>query len=570
MVPSIQRSAAKVRWAPTLSSQTVVPEIQKSLQHLFRIAARAPLALRVTRGIESELGWERSALSPTVVGGNDLNDAECTANSGFVLPPGLVADATAVRNATDGSFELLVQSVQGYAIFLIDLDGRVASWNTGAERTKGYRPEEVIGRNFALFYSLEDVEAGLPSHELELAARNGFYEDERWRLRKDSSRFWATISITALRDATGKLVGFGNVTRDLTERVLRNEQFRLAIEATPTGMMMINQLGEIVLVNAQIEKLFGYLRHELIGKPAAVLVPELRATFLNEPRVRATSAGRDVYGVHKDGTEVPVEIGLNPLHTSEGDFVLSSVIDITERKRAEREREALLGQFKTLNAELEQRVQTRTEDLSVALQEREVLLQEIHHRVKNNLYVIASLMEMQARLLSAGEGRHALQECQGRVHAIALIHEKLYQSTNYAEVPFADYIRGLASEIFLATGVSPETVSLTLAVGDVTIAVDKAIPCGLILNELITNALKHAFPAGRNGTIRVELARADTGRLRLAVADDGIGFPEGFNIREQKSLGLRLIGTLAKQLDASLTSHGSGGAAFELTFPVES
>jgi len=222
-----------------------------------------------------------------------------------------------------------------------------------------------------------------------------------------------------------------------------------------------------------------------------------------------------------------------------------------------------------LNIELERRVQARTADLSAALQEREVLLQEVHHRVKNNLHVIASLMEMQARLLPAGDSHHALQECQGRVHAIALIHEKLYQSKNYAEVPFADYIRGLASEIFQVTGVSPNAVSLMLAVGDVTIAVDKAIPCGLILNELISNALKHAFPLGRHGTIRVDLARVDGGRLRLSVADDGIGFPEGFEIRNQKSLGLRLIGTLAKQLDATMTTKGSGGASFELIFPVE-
>lgn len=478
-------------------------------------------------------------------------------------------EGAAALNATDGIFELLVQSVRDYSIFLLDLEGRVASWNAGAERCKGYRAQEIIGKSFACFYSAEDVEAGLPAHELELATRHGCYEDEGWRYRKDHSRFWARLSITALRDATGKLVGFGKVTRDLTERVLPNEQFRLAIEATPTGMMMVNQAGEIVLVNSRLEKLFGYPRQALIGKPVVELVPELQATLVGEPRESAAGTGRDLHGLHKDGAEVPVEIGINPLHTSEGDFVLSSVIDITERKRAEQEREALLGQFKALNADLEQRVQTRTADLSVALQEREVLLQEIHHRVKNNLYVIASLMEMQARLLPKGDGRHALQECQGRVHAIALIHEKLYQAKNYAEVPFADYIRGLASEIFLATGVSPDAVALELSIGDVTIAVDKAIPCGLILNELITNALKHAFPGGRHGTIRVELARADSGRLRLAVADDGIGFPEGFNLRDQKSLGLRLLGTLAKQLDASLTSSGSGGASFELTFPVE-
>lgn len=211
----------------------------------------------------------------------------------------------------------------------------------------------------------------------------------------------------------------------------------------------------------------------------------------------------------------------------------------------------------------------RTADLTSTLREREVLLQEVHHRVKNNLTAIASLIEMQARRLPEGEGREALRECHGRVHAIALIHEKLYQSENYADVPFADYIRGLADDVFQATGISsPSAISLVLAVEEIVMTVDKAIPCGLIVNELITNAFKHAFPGGRRGTIRVELARTSGGRLRLVVADDGVGLPEGFTLQEPRSLGLRLIGTLSRQLDASLTVNRGQGASFELTLPA--
>jgi two-component sensor histidine kinase len=234
----------------------------------------------------------------------------------------------------------------------------------------------------------------------------------------------------------------------------------------------------------------------------------------------------------------------------------------------DREREAHLEQLKKLNAELERRVEERTADLSATLRERDVLLQEVHHRVKNNLAAITSLIEMQTRLLPEGDGLHALEECHGRVHAIALIHEKLYQSKSYADVPFADYIRGLADDIFHATGASPSAIALVLAIDEVVMTVDKAIPCGLILNELITNALKHAFPGGRQGTIRVELARTDGGLLRLVVADDGVGLPDGFAVQEARSLGLRLIGTLARQLDATLTVNRGKGASFELTFPA--
>jgi len=244
---------------------------------------------------------------------------------------------SAALSASEGNFELLVHSVRDYAIFLLDLDGKVVSWNSGAERSKGYQAREIIGQHFSCFYSRDDVAAGLPDYELELATRNGCYEDEGWRFRKDGARFWARVSISALHDETGKLVGFGKVTRDLTQGVLPNEQFRLAIEATPTGMMMINQAGEIVLVNKQLERLFGYPRQELIGKPAVALVPELPPAFLDEPRAVILGAGLDLHGLRKDSTEVPIEVGLNPLHTTEGEFLLSSVVDISERKRAERE-----------------------------------------------------------------------------------------------------------------------------------------------------------------------------------------------------------------------------------------
>jgi two-component sensor histidine kinase len=178
-------------------------------------------------------------------------------------------------------------------------------------------------------------------------------------------------------------------------------------------------------------------------------------------------------------------------------------------------------------------------------------------------------MEMQARLLDAGEARSALQDCEGRVHVIALIHEKLYQVRDFAEVPFATYMRGLASDVFQAIGTSPSLVTLTLAVEDVAIAMDKAVPCGLILNELLTNSLKHAFPAGRRGTIRVRLSRTDGENLQLAVSDDGIGLPRGLRIEDAKSLGLRLITTLTRQLDGSLEIKSEGGASFKLTFPVK-
>jgi PAS domain S-box-containing protein len=333
----------------------------------------------------------------------------------------------------------------------------------------------------------------------------------------------------------------------------------------------------MVLVNAQIERLFGYPREALVGQRIEMLVPErfrarhpeFRAAFLRDPRCRLMGAGRDLYGLRRDGSEVPIEIGLNPVRTPEGRFVLSSVADVSERKRGERERERLVGELRTLNAELEQRVDARTHEIVAALKEREVLLQEVHHRVKNNLQVISSLISMQARSLPKDASREALQECQTRVQAIALIHEKLYQSRDYAQVPFAEYARSLVSTVFEATGVAPDRVSLVLATEDVALAVDKAIPCGLILNELVTNALKHAFPDGRHGTIRVELGQLPDGTLHLEVSDAGVGLPADLDLEQSPSLGLHLVRMLARQLGATLRIEREGGTRFHLDVPAE-
>jgi len=475
------------------------------------------------------------------------------------------------------SLQLQIDGLRGVAIFMLDPEGRVATWNAGAERFKGYEAREILGKDFACFYLPEDIASGLPMRELRLAEQNDHYEDEGWRVRKDGSRFWANVIFTAVRDPHGKLLGFGKVTRDLSERKRSIDQFRLAIEAAPTGMLMMDDTGAIVLVNAQVEKLFGYPRADLLGQRIEMLVPErfrvrhpdFRKAFFDDPKARAMGGGRELYGLRKDGSEVPIEIGLNPLQTSEGNFVLSSVVDITERKRGDLERENLLGQLRALNTDLERRVTERTSELSATLREREVLLQEIHHRVKNNLQVISSLINMQVRQLEDNSSRDALEECQTRVQAIALIHEKLYQSKDYSRVPFSEYAKSLVANVFGAAGISQSAVTLQLAMEDLSLGVDKAIPCGLILNELITNALKHAFPDQRHGTVRVELRREGDRDIVFAVSDDGVGMPVEFHPKESPSLGMSLVQTLVEQLDGSIEIIRDAGTRFQVRFPME-
>jgi PAS domain S-box-containing protein len=244
---------------------------------------------------------------------------------------------------SDAYSRLLMESVSDYAIFTVDTEGLVTTWNTGAERINSYRPAEIIGRHLSCLYPQDKIEVGFPEQELKIAATEGRFEDEGWRIRKDGSRFWANVITTPLRDQVGNLIGFGKVMRDLSERQQATERFRLIVESAPNAIVMANHEGIIVLVNSQTERLFGYGRDELIGQSVDRLVPErirsrhssYRAGFFADPKTRPMGAGRDLYGVHKDGHEIPVEIGLNPLATEEGSFVLASIIDISARKQAE-------------------------------------------------------------------------------------------------------------------------------------------------------------------------------------------------------------------------------------------
>jgi two-component system, sensor histidine kinase PdtaS len=333
-------------------------------------------------------------------------------------------------------------------------------------------------------------------------------------------------------------------------------QFAMALEAAPTGMLMVDGDGHVVLVNAHIEKLFGYQREEMIGMPIEQLIPqryrdkhpEFRRSFFSAPQARPMGRGRELYGVHKNGTEVPIEIGLNPVETSSGRYVVSSIVDITDRKRA-----------------LEQ-LRERTADLTASLRERDVLLQEIHHRVKNNLQIISSLINMQIRRLQSEPACTVLKECKTRVDTISLIHEKLYQSRDFSNVSFPDYARSLANTV-LHVAESANRVTLTHHIEPVALPVDKAIPCGLILNELLTNALKHAYPDGRSGSIEIRLRRLAGDRLELQVRDDGIGMPDPDIKKVRRSIGLQLVSTLAEQLGGEVSIEVAGGTQVSVRFP---
>ena len=216
----------------------------------------------------------------------------------------------------------------------------------------GYKKKEILDQHFSQLYTEEDARKGKPEQELLAAAAQDRFEDQGWRLREDGSRYWAQVTITAMRDETGDLAGFLTLIRDLTdqrnkEKELRrsHERFQRAVEAAPNAMVMVNRSGRIEMVNLQAECVFGYSRDELLGRPIEMLIPpryrrhhhEHRMSFFANPTPRPMGVGLDLYALKKDGAEFPVEIGLNPIETDQGPVVLAAIVDITERKQKEDE-----------------------------------------------------------------------------------------------------------------------------------------------------------------------------------------------------------------------------------------
>jgi len=195
-----------------------------------------------------------------------------------------------------------------------------------------------------------------------------------------------------------------------------------------------------------------------------------------------------------------------------------------------------------------------------------VLLEEVHHRVKNNLQVISSLLGLQARAISDPETRKKFEESKYRIQSMALLHEHLYQSDDLARIDFAEYIKRLAEQLFSVYG-SSKRIRLVTDLEPLHFDLDTAVPCGLIVNELLSNALKYGFPKGRTGTVRLELRHAGSAAVRLVVEDDGAGLPVGFDWKNSSSLGLRLVRTLAEQIGGRVEQRGTRGTAFAILFP---
>jgi PAS domain S-box-containing protein len=462
-----------------------------------------------------------------------------------------------VRMLTDGRLLAIVEDLKTIhallnalpdSALLITPEGETLTMNQVAAQRLGVKVEELLGR--PIWESFPPTLAAARRVKVEEVVRTGqpvTFQDER-----DGRSF--ETRLYPMADAFGQVRRVAVFARDISrqkqaEAALRENErlFRIAIGTLDIAVFRQDlDLRYTWIYQPQL----GYSPTQVVGKTDAELLPAADAVRVMaiKRRVLETRVGcREGVTVTSNSVSRYFELNLEPLQGDDGKVVglLGATLDITAHKQVE-------------------------EQLRASLQEKEVLLREIHHRVKNNLQIISSLLYLQAQKTDNQGLRNMLQESRNRIVSMSLIHEKLYQVTDLARITFTDYARELAQALFRSYGVNQANVALTIKGNDLTLDINRAVPCGLIINEVVSNSLKYAFPKGRRGAIRLALRLDQAQQCHFILSDNGVGMPQDFESRPRSSLGLTLIERLAEQLQGTLERSSSAqGTTYRLTFPRE-
>jgi PAS domain S-box-containing protein len=500
--------------------------------------------------------------------------------------------AGGIAHETGDLHRLLVESVDDYAIFALDPDGYILSWNAGAQRFKGYAANEVIGKHFSIFYPQEKIDQGFPNFELKEAARVGRFEDEGWRIRKDGTRFWANVVITALRDTAGHLVGFAKVTRDLSERRaaeealrLSEERFRLLVQGVRDyAIFMLDPTGHITTWNAGAQRIKGYTSDEIFGKHFSIFyTPEDLESGKPARELKiATTTGvyeEEGWRLRKDGTRFWASVVITALYKPDGSLLGFGKVtrDLTER-RAAQER-AIEAARKAAASEEANRTKSQ-------------FLASMSHELRTPLNAIGGYTDLLMMGVRGSVTEQQLEDLQrikrSQQHLLGIINDILNfsrieagQTTyEYSTVPLSDVIEAVGHMIEPQAAAKGLELEVQQCPPEIAVWADKAK-----VQQILVNLLSNAVKFTEQGKVTLECDWHDSHRVTIAVTDTGVGIRadqqekifEPFvqvgrsltKSQEGTGLGLAISRDLARGMggDIVVTSEPGKGSRFTLILP---
>lgn len=469
---------------------------------------------------------------------------------------GSIIDITERKKAQDKlieseeKFKVLFEHTPD-AYYLSDIEGTFIDGNRAAEKLIGFSRNELLGKNILKLKILSEEQ--LPKATA-LLANNALGKatgpDEFDITRRDGTM--AVIEIRTypvkIKNETFILGLVKNITENKnTQKALREseEKYRAIFESFHDVYYRTDRDGIVTIISPSVRTHAGWDPEDIIGHPVTDFYkdPPQRELFKEKLKESGVINDYELKLLAKDGRVMHVSVSSKIILGNDGKptGVEGVLRDITDRKRAE-------------------------EQIRSSLRDKEVLLQEIHHRVKNNMQIISSLLNLQSRHIEDERVKDMFRMSRNRIRSMALIHEKLYQSKDLAKINFAQYIESLAVHLLQTYNASTDRIKLNADVSDVFLDINKAIPCGLIVNELVSNSLKHAFPKHRRGNIYVQLRNGKNGDVHLMVSDNGIGLSEEVDFKKPDSMGLQLVKDLIDQLEGTLELSLNAGTTYQISF----
>lgn len=419
-------------------------------------------------------------------------------------------------------------------------DGKITDVNSSTEQVTGYSREELIGTDFSDYFT----EPEKAREGYQKVFREGQVRDYPLEINNKNGKITPVLyNASVYTDEHGEVMGVFAAARDITdlkkiekELLYERDNFKNILDSMEDGVYIVNSEYDIEYVNPQIEREFGLVK----GKKCYEYLHDRNDVCpwcVNDQVLRDKSVKWEWYSEKANKT---YDLFDTPIHNPDGTISKLEIFhDITDLKNAENE-------------------------IKESLREKEILLREIHHRVKNNLQIVSSLLSLQTEFVEGEESIDVLMESRNRVQTMSIVHEELYKSSSLKDINFREFIENLISNLFYSYGVGAGTIVREIDVEDLNVGIDTAVPCGLVINELVTNSLKYAFPEGK-GTIRIEFKKIND-NFYLIISDDGIGMPENIEMENTGTLGLKMVSSLVDQLDGTLKLDVTNGTEFKIIF----